>query len=167
MWELLSCLVLATSLDTFTWNMKVIVFFLPSNTEEIWEILCIFRGGGDFCCNYKITAVHYKKYSVLQDTVLLWWKQVASSIHSGCIYSLFFLFKVTRRKMNSFWDIFCTFTEQMPVSFLQIKCAKVYFYCLTYIYTIHALFITANTAQLQLYVSDFVVIELYVAVNID
>ncbi len=43
----------------------------------------------------------------------------------------------------------------------------VYFYCLIYIYTIHALFITANTAQLQLYVSEFVVIELYVAADID
>lgn len=149
MWELLSYLVLATSLDTFTWNMKVSIIFLLSNTEEIWEMLWIVRGKKHQCITKSLQCC--KKLFYCGKC-----KLQVDSIHSGCIYSLFFLFKVTRRNMNSFLH-FETFLHFHKVNACFIFANKmlytVYFYCLTYIYTSHALFITANTGQLQLYVS--------------
>lgn len=51
-------------------------------------------------------------------------KLQVDSKHSWCMYSLFFLFKVRRRNINSFWDIFAL--HRVNASF--IFAIKMFFY---------------------------------------
>lgn len=141
-WELLSCLVLATSLDTFAWNMKSSFYRqILKRSEKCFEL----SGEKNSSALQKVFSVARYRFIVVNASCKLIQYTVGA-------YTVFFSFL---RLTEETWIHFETFLHFHRVNASFIFANKmlytVNFYCLTYICTIHVLFITANTAQLQLY----------------